>query len=107
MINPIFLHFVIALIVMAALVVAVITPVGRRVAIWSLALQLLVGLWLISIGYRVSPWHPVLWLLAALFTQAAIFAGKGERKAAALTLTLFALASAAGAFYLGLLSQHV
>lgn len=107
MINPIFLHFVIALIVMAALIVAVITPVGRRVAIWSLALQLLVGLWLIAIGYRVSPWHPMLWLLAALFTQAAIFVGKGERKTAAIILTLAALASAGGAFYLGLLSQRV
>jgi hypothetical protein len=105
-INPIFVHFVVALIVVAALIVAVITPVGRRVAIWSLGLQLLVGLWLIYIGYRVSPWHPALWLLAALSTQAAIFAGRRERRAAAMILSLLALASAAGAFYLGLLAQR-
>ncbi|HLJ85027.1 MAG TPA: hypothetical protein VKT51_12710 [Candidatus Eremiobacteraceae bacterium] len=105
MINPIFVHFVVALIVIAALIVAVITPLGRRVAMWSLALQLLVGLWLIFLGFRVSPWHPALWLLAALFTQAAIFAGKRERKAGALILTLLALASAAGAFYVGLVDQ--
>ena len=106
MISPLFIHFIVALIVVAALVVAVITPVGRRVAIWSLGLQLLIGLWLISVGFRVSPWHPALWLLAALFTQAAIFTGRRDRKAAALILTLLALASAAGAFYLGLLSQR-
>jgi hypothetical protein len=105
-INPIFIHFVVALIVVAALIVAVITPVGRRVALWSLGVQLLVGLWLIFIGFRVSPWHPALWLFAAVFTQGAIFAGKRERRAASVILSLLALASAAGAFYLGLQAQH-
>jgi hypothetical protein len=105
-IGPIFVHYIVALIVVAALIVAVITPVGRRAALWALGLQLLVGLWLIFIGYRVSPWHPALWLLAALFTQAAIFVGRRERKAAAMILTLLALASAIGAFYLGLLAQR-
>jgi hypothetical protein len=104
--SPLFFHFIVALIVIAALVVAVITPVGRRVAIWSLALQLVIGLWLIIAGFRVSPWHPAFWLLAALFTQAAVFAGRRDRKAIAQILTLLALASAGGAFYLGLLGQN-
>ena len=106
MIGPIFVHFVVALIVVAALIVAMITPVARRVALWSLGLQLLVGLWLIFIGFRVSPWHPAFWLLAALFTQTAIFAGRRESRAASAILSLLALASAVGAFYLGLQAQH-
>ena len=106
MISPLFLHYIVALIVLAALVVALITPVGRRVALWALGLQLLLGLWLIFTGFRPSPWHPALWLLTALFTQGAIFAGRGGRKMAAMLLSLLALASGAGAFYLGLLGQR-
>ena len=106
MISPMFIHYIVALIVIAALIVAVVTPVGRRVALWALALQLLVGLWLIFTGLRPSPWHPALWLFAALFTQAAIFAGRGGRRAIAILLTVLALACATGAFYLGLLGQR-
>ncbi len=106
MIGPMYIHFIVALIVVAALIVGVITPLGRRVALWALALQLLIGLWLIFVGYRPSPWHPVLWLFAAVLTQAAILSGRRDRRAAALLLSVLALASAIGAFYLGVLGQR-
>jgi cobalamin biosynthesis protein CobD/CbiB len=107
MLVPIQVHYLIALIVFAALLVGLFTQGGRRVALWALAAQLLAGLWLIFSGLRPSPWHPVLWLGAALLTQAAIFTGKrSDRGALTVGLIVLALACAAGAYYLGLTYQR-
>jgi hypothetical protein len=106
MLVAIQVHYLIALIVFAALIVGLFTQFGRRVALWALLAQLLAGLWLIVLGLRPSPWHPALWLAAVLLTQTAVFAGKRGRPAwQVAVLMLLALASAGGAFYLGLIAQ--
>jgi hypothetical protein len=106
MLVAIQVHYLIALIVFAALIVGLFTQFGRRVALWALLAQLLAGLWLIVIGDRTSPWHPALWLAAALLTQSAVFAGKRGRPAwQVASLIVLALACAAGAFYIGLKAQ--
>jgi len=106
MLVAIQLHYLIALVVFAALVVGLFTQFGRRVALWALLAQLLAGSWLIVLGYRPSPWHPALWLAAALLTQTAVLAGKRGRPAWQVgVLILLALASAGGAFYFGLMAQ--
>jgi len=106
MLVAIQIHYLIALIVFAALIVGLFTQFGRRVALWALLAQLLAGSWLIFIGYRPSPWHPALWLAAALLTQTAVLFGKRGKPAWQVTLLIvLALACAAGAFYLGLIAQ--
>lgn len=106
MLVAIQIHYLIALIVFAALVVGLFTQFGRRVALWALAAQLLAGLALIFMGLRPSFWHPLLWLAAALLTQAAIITGKtGKPASATIFLIALALCCAAGAFYVGLMSQ--
>jgi hypothetical protein len=107
MLVAIQVHYLIALIVFAALVVGLFTQFGRRVALWALGAQLVAGVWLIVSGLRPSPWHPALWLAAVLLTQGALVAGR-RGKPASLTFSLgvLALGSAAGAFYVGLMSQR-
>ena len=106
MLVAIQVHYLVALIVFAALVVGLFTQSGRRIALWALLAQLLAGSWLILIGYRPSPWHPALWLAAALLTQTAVIAGRRGWPAWQVTsLIILALACAAGAFYLGLIAQ--
>jgi hypothetical protein len=107
MLVAIQIHYLIALIIFAALLVGMFTQFGRRVALWALAAQLIAGVWLIVQGFRPSPWHPALWLAAALLTQAAIFASKrGKPGALSASLIVLALVCAAGAFYLGLMTQR-
>lgn len=101
------LHYLIALVIFAAMIVGLFTQFGRRVALWALGAQLLAGLWLIFQGFRPSPWHPALWLAAALLTQAAVLTSKrGKPTSIVVSLVVLALACAAGAFYLGLASQR-
>jgi hypothetical protein len=107
MLVAIQVHYLIALIVFAALIVGLFTKFGRRVALWALAAQLVAGIWLFFWGLRPSPWHPVLWLGAVLLTQAAIIAPKrGKPASLTVSLVVLALGCAAGAFYLGLTSQR-
>jgi hypothetical protein len=107
MLVAIQIHYLIALIVIAALIIGLFTQVGRRIALWALAAQLIAGLWLLFSGLQPSPWHPALWLAAAILTQGSIISWK-RGKPAPLTalLVVLALCSAAGAFYLGLISQR-
>jgi hypothetical protein len=107
MLVAIQIHYLIALIIFAALIVGLFTQFGRRVALWALAAQLIAGSWLIIQGFRPSPWHPALWLAAALLTQAAILSSKrGKPSALSASLIVLALLAAAGAFYLGLVAQR-
>jgi hypothetical protein len=103
MLVAIQIHYLIALIIFAALIVGVFTQFGRRIALWALAAQLIAGTWLIVQGFRPSPWHPALWLAAAILTQAAILVSKrGKPGLMSGSLVVLALLCAAGAFYLGL-----
>lgn len=107
MLVAIQIHHLIALIIFAALVVGLFTQFGRRVALWVLAAQLLAGLALVFMGLRPNFWHPVLWLAAALLTQGAVLTGKsGKPASATIFLVVLALCCAAGAFYVGLMSQR-
>jgi hypothetical protein len=107
MLFAIQIHYLIALIIFAALLVGVFTQFGRRVAIWALAAQLVAGTWLIVQGFRPSPWHPALWLAAALLTPAAILVSKrGKPASLSGSLIVLAFLCAAGAFYLGLMNQR-
>lgn len=107
MLVAIQIHYLIALIIIAALIVGVFTQFGRRVALWVLAAQLVAGSWLIFQGFRPSPWHPALWLASALLTQAAILVSKrGKPAMLSGSLAVLALICAAGAFYLGLAAQR-
>ncbi|HKW45627.1 MAG TPA: hypothetical protein VJN22_08210 [Candidatus Eremiobacteraceae bacterium] len=107
MLIAIQIHYLIALIIFAALIVGMFTHFGRRVALWALAGQLVAGASLLFLGFRPNPWHPALWLACVLLTQTAVINGK-RGGAAALTglIVAAALACAAGAFYLGLESQR-
>jgi hypothetical protein len=107
MLVAIQIHYLIALIIIAALIVGVFTQFGRRVALWALGAQLIAGVWLIVQGFRPSPWHPALWLAAALLTQAAIIASKrGKPGVVSGLLIVLALVCAFGAYLLGLYAQH-
>jgi hypothetical protein len=107
MLVAIQIHSLIALIIFAALIIGVFTQVGRRVALWALGAQLIAGLWLMFSGLQPSPWHPALWLAAVLLTQGASLSWKrGKSKPLTALLVLLALCCAAGAFYLGLMSQR-
>jgi hypothetical protein len=107
MLVAIQIHFLIGIIVLAALVIGVFTQVGRRVALWALGAQLIAGLWLVFSGLEPSPWHPALWLAAVILTQGASISWKrGKSKPLTALLVVLALCCAAGAFYLGLSSQH-
>jgi hypothetical protein len=55
MLVAIQLHYLIALVIFAAMIVGLFTQFGRRVALWALGAQLLAGLWLIFQGFRPSP----------------------------------------------------
>jgi hypothetical protein len=106
MLVAIQVHYLIALIVFASLIVGLFTQFGRRVALWALLAQLLAGSWLIVLGDRPSPWHPALWLAAVLLTQTAVLAGKHGRPAwQVVALILLALASSGCAYFFGLLAQ--
>jgi hypothetical protein len=107
MLVAIQIHYLIALIIFAALIVGVFTQFGRRVALWALAAQLFAGIWLIVQGFRPSPWHPALWLAAALLTQAAILLSKrGKPGGLSGSLIVLALLCALGAYFLGLAAQR-
>jgi hypothetical protein len=107
MLVAIQIHYLIALIIFAALIVGMFTQFGRRVALWALAAQLIAGTWLIVQGFRPSPWHPALWLAAAILTQAAILVSRrGKPVSLSGSLIALALLCAAGAFYLGLMAQR-
>ncbi|HEY7980098.1 MAG TPA: hypothetical protein VID19_01325 [Candidatus Eremiobacteraceae bacterium] len=107
MLVAIQIHYLIALVIFAALIVGLFTQFGRRVALWALAAQLIAGSWLIVQGFRPNLWHPALWLAAALLTQAAILSTKrGKPGALSGAVILLALLCAAGAFYLGLIAQR-
>jgi hypothetical protein len=107
MLVAIQLHYLIALIIIAALIVGVFTQIGRRVALWALAAQLIAGTWLIVQGFRPSPWHPALWLAAAILTQAAILVSKrGKPGVLSGSLIVLALLCALGAYFLGLANQR-
>jgi hypothetical protein len=107
MLVAIQIHYLIALIVLVALIVGLFTQFGRRVALWSLGAQLLAGLTLVFMGFRPNFWHPVLWLATALLTQAAIITGKlGKPNSSTVFLVVLALCCAAGAFYVGLTSHR-
>ena len=107
MLIAIQVHYLIALVIFAALIVGMFTHFGRRVALWALAAQLVAGMWLLFLGFRPNPWHPALWLACALLTQSAVLSRKrGVHAALTGLIVAAALACAAGAFYLGLESQR-
>ncbi|TAM61050.1 hypothetical protein EPN52_03540 [bacterium] len=99
--TPLALHYVWAFVVIVAVLWAIWQPLGRRVALWALAVQLLLGVWLMAAGGRVHWLHPALWLAAALLIQAGAIAAKRTGGPVPTLLVALGAACAALTFHLG------
>ncbi|HVA38538.1 MAG TPA: hypothetical protein VNJ51_13095 [Candidatus Dormibacteraeota bacterium] len=90
------IHYVWGVVVVVAAIWAIWQPLGRRVALWALLVQLVLGLWLLAVGKRVTWLHPALWLLAALLIQGGAIMAK--RKPGPVPTLLIAIGAACAAF---------
>jgi|GEM_PF-3126924 len=98
------LHYIWAFVVILAAIWAIWQPLGRRVALWALLVQFVLGLWVMATGGRVSWLHPALWLAAALLIQGGAIMAK--RNAGPVPTLLIALGAACAAltFHVGQVS---
>ncbi|MDE2573653.1 MAG: hypothetical protein KGM44_14155 [bacterium] len=95
-------HYFWAYIVILAVIWAIWQPLGRRVALWALVVQLVLGIWVFASGARhVNPWHPALWLAAALLIQAGTIMAKRNSGPVPTLLIALGAACAVLTFHLG------
>lgn len=95
-------HLIVAFLVLAAAALLVWNRNGRRIALYVLTLQILVGIWLMAVGYKIRPEHYSLAVLAWIGYMAANGIGKRPgRENIVLAITIVSTVMVFVAAYIG------
>ncbi|TAM85692.1 hypothetical protein EPN42_14610 [bacterium] len=102
--TALLLHYAWAFVVIVTVLWAIWQPLGRRIALWALVIQLLLGIWVMATGRGVYWLHPALWLAAALLIQLGAILARRDSGPVPTLLVALGAACAALTFHLGQVS---